>query len=291
MMMEAYFDESGIHGEAKVCVVAGYYGSQASWRRFESQWNKVLSCYPEVEAEGFHAKVFFGEKDGARSGPYKGWSDEKARKFIERLLQTITRNRIFPIGYGVIVDDFLDLPKHIRLWLTGAKFSPKSGKWISGGCPSRSYYLPFQFCVLKSVEKSRANPIDKIHFFAGLDRTFSEYANELYKFLHEDDRLPKETRDKLGQISYPLSKDTPGIQAADLFSNRLYRRALYAIKNPDSNPTELLEILMKNWQGTPELKLMNKTVFSDMERRARESLERMRHNTIRNIGKNGDRRD
>jgi hypothetical protein len=73
VMMEAYFDESGIHDGAKVCIVAGYYGSHSAWKRFESQWNKILADYPEVAVKGFHAKVFFGrDESGNRVKEYKG---------------------------------------------------------------------------------------------------------------------------------------------------------------------------------------------------------------------------
>jgi hypothetical protein len=250
-MMEAYFDESGIHEGAEVCVVAGYYGYQTAWKRFESQWNKVLADYPEITAKGFHAKVFFGrDVQGQRVGEYKGWSDEKATKFLERLLQTITRNRIFPIGYGVIVKDFDALPLWTRHWLTGARFN-NAGDVIEGGCPSKSYYLPFQFCVLKAVQKSKATMEDKLHLFAGLDRTFSEYADELVKILRVDNRIPVPQRDGLGAIAYPLSKDTPGIQAADFLSNRLYKRSKWALKNPDSDPTLLLEPAQELAGGRP----------------------------------------
>ena len=275
MMMEGYFDESGIHDGAKVCVVAGYYASHASWRRFENQWNKVLGDYPEI-AKGFHAKVFFGRDASQRVGEYKGWSDERATKFLERLIQTIIRNRIFPIGYGVIVKDFDSLPLQSRLWLTGAKFDKTSGMVIEGGCPSKSYYVPFQFCVLKAAQKSNATIEDKFHCFAGIDKTLSGYAGEFWKMLRMDDRLPLDLRDRLGTIAYPLSKDTPGIQAADLLTNRLYKRAMWVLEHPESDPKPLLATLLKNWQGgPPELKLMNTNVFSQMELKGREEFEKL----------------
>lgn len=277
MMLEAYFDESGIHDGAKVCVVAGYYGSQSAWRRFEGQWNKILVDYPEITVKGFHAKVFFGRDDKRqRVGEYKGWPDDKAEKLLERLVQTIIRSRIFPIGFGLVVDDFNSLSLVSRLWLTGARFSKKTGEVIEGGCPSKSYYLPFEFCVLKSAEQSNATIVDKLHFYAGLDRTFSGYADELFRILLVDDRMPPDLRDKLGSISYPLSKDTPGIQAADLLTNRLYKRSLWALKNPDSEPRPLLLALLKNWKGVPKLHLLNRDVFLEMEKRGRESFETLR---------------
>jgi hypothetical protein len=224
VMMECYLDESGIHGEAQVCVVAGFYGTQAAWRIFEKQWNKVIADYPELEDCGFHAKVFFKKPDGKRIGPYRNWSDDKARTFLERLVQTVMRNRIFPITYAVIVDDFLALSLRERKWFTGAKFLP-TGKCVSSGCPNKSYYVPFNFFVLDATRMSGANAVDKIHFFAGLDRSFHRYASTLYNFILKDSRLPSSVKATLGQMSYPLAKDTPGIQAADLLAYRLYRYA------------------------------------------------------------------
>lgn len=147
-MIEGYFDESGIHDGAKVCIVGGYYGTQAAWRKFEREWFKILAHYPELQNEGFHARRFFGrDPAGRRIGPFAGWSDEKANKLLERLVQGILRNRVFPIGYGAIVADFLALSLLQRQWLTGAHFR-LDGKYVSGGNPTKPYYVPFQFCIL-----------------------------------------------------------------------------------------------------------------------------------------------
>ena len=64
--MEAYFDESGIHDGAKVCVVAGYYGTEMAWKKFEGQWNKILLDYPELNGEAFHAKRFFARDENQK---------------------------------------------------------------------------------------------------------------------------------------------------------------------------------------------------------------------------------
>lgn len=215
MKMKAYFDESGIHRQAPVCVVAGFYGTDLAWKKFEKRWNTILSDHGLQEI-GFHSKDFFGRNNKKRIGPYEGWSDAKARNLLDRLVQTILSCRVFPIGYAVMVGDFNALPLVSRQWLTGAEFRKSDGEYISGGCPSKCYYLPFQFAALKSATLSNANATDKIDFFVGLDRTFHEYASELYQFLLADGRLPESLRCLLGEISYPLSKDTPGIQAADL---------------------------------------------------------------------------
>ncbi len=247
-MFEAYLDESGIHDGAQVCVVAGFYGTEAAWRRFETQWQNIIGDYPELADEEFHAKIFFKRVKGKRVGPYKDWDDAKAAKFLERLIQAIMRNRIFPIGYAIVVQHFLDLPQKTREWFTGAKFTIH-GRRVSSGSPKRSYYLPFQFTVLEAAKTCGTK--EKIHFFVGLDRSFDEYAVDLYKYLLDDSvRLPDLYRSALGNISFPLAKDTPGLQAADLLAYRLYRYAqdlIAAIKaKHEITLPPLLKRLLKN---------------------------------------------
>jgi hypothetical protein len=276
-MIEAYFDESGIHDQAKVCLVAGFYGKQRSWRDFENRWNAVIASYPELAGEGFHAKRFYARNEGKRLGRYKDWTDEKAESFLERLVICITSSReIFPIAYAVVVDDFLALPLQSRQWLTGAKFEKNTGRVISGGCPNKPYYLPFIFCVLKSTEKSATAPEEKLHVFVGIDRTFHGYASSLYQFLLIDDRLSESLRSKLGTLANPLAKNTPGLQAADLIAHIMYRAAISALANPKKyQPSLFLMRLLQNWQGEPSVKLMNAEIFSAMEREGEAAYRRM----------------
>lgn len=276
MMMEGYFDESGIHAKARVCLVAGFYGDQDAWRGFEDRWKSIMADYPELGDEGFHAKRFYGRKTGNRVGKYANWSNEKADKFLDRIVSCIVSCRIYPIGYGLIVEDFLALPLMDRQWLTGARFSKTTGEAKTSGCPNKPYYLPFNFCVLKSAEKSTATSIDKINIFVGLDRTFHGYASSLYKYLLVDDRLSEKLRSCLGTLANPLAKDTPGLQAADLLAYVMYDASLVALTNPPKyQPPALLMRLLKNWQGKPALKLMNKGIFEAMEREGRKAYEKM----------------
>jgi hypothetical protein len=77
VMIEGYFDESGIHEGAPVCIVGGYYGTQAAWRKFETQWNAILFDYPELSSKGFHAKVFFARDKGNRVQEYGSGSQAR----------------------------------------------------------------------------------------------------------------------------------------------------------------------------------------------------------------------
>jgi hypothetical protein len=92
-VVEAYCDESGIHESAPVCVVVGFVGSARNWQRFEERWR---------EASGgvdFHGKDFFARRaKGQRVGPYAGWSDQKAQKYLIDLVNVITETNFKPIG-------------------------------------------------------------------------------------------------------------------------------------------------------------------------------------------------
>jgi hypothetical protein len=273
-MMEAYFDESGIHDGAAVCAVGGFYGSQSEWRRFEAQWGTLLADYPEVKnAGGFHAKVFFGRDDkGNRLGPYKTWSDEKAHKFLERIVQAVIRNRIFPVGCAIVVQHFMDMPLIRRKWFTGAQFD-KNGKPITSGSPKKPYYVPFQFSVLECIHTSKTT--DKVHFYAGLDRTFSGYATELHKQLVIDPRIPDHYRNFIGGLSFPLAKDTPGLQAADLLVNRMYRHSSKVAQEQKTLPLpSLLNMLIKNRKPRQTFNLLTDKKLDGIVEKARSRQRR-----------------
>jgi hypothetical protein len=232
-------DESGIHEGAKICTVAGYYGTQAAWGKVEREWRKVLADH-NLEPCGFHAKEFWARTpDGQRVPPYDGWDDAKAEKYIDRLVQVIQRNRIFPFGHGVVVAHWNAFPLEDRKAMTGASF--KNGRFTSSGSPRKSYYLPFLLCVLDSLRNSGTT--EKVHFFAGLDRTFSNYARVLYNDVSANQLLPR--RDLLGTLAFPLSKDTPPLQVADLLVYQLYRHNVSRFSGAVAKP-ETLKRLLKN---------------------------------------------
>lgn len=239
VVIESYLDESGIHDGARICVVAGYYGNHAAWRKVEREWRVVLRRHG-LESHGFHAKEFWGRKNGKRVGVYTEWSDEQADQFLDSLVQIIMRNRIFPVGNAIIVAEWKEFSLEQRRFLTGAEMR-ENGKLRGSGSPNKPYYVPFLFCVYNSVRHSGVN--EKVHFFAGLDKTFSRHAVALYQGILKDKRIP--VRDLLGNIDFPLSKETPPLQAADMLAYELYRHNLVRFhRNTTKSPT--LKRITKN---------------------------------------------
>ena len=255
-VIESYIDESGIHGGAKICVVAGYFGTQSAWAKFEREWKKVLHAY---SIQHFHANEFWARCKGMRVKPYANWDDEKADKFIDSLAQVITRSRIFAFGHAVIGKHWDALSLDDRKWLTGEKY--KNGKFRSSGSPNKSYYLPFLFCVIDSSRYSGA--ADKIHFFVGLDRTFAKYAVVLYRSIMQDNRI--EQRNLLGNIDFPLSKDTPQLQAADLLVYQLYKHNLARFEGT-ATKTKVLKLLLRNRKPQQSFRVFDANELAELVR-------------------------
>jgi len=105
-MFKAYIDESGIHADAKMFVLAGYLAPVKEWDRFGKRWQDVLHKYG--------VKRFHASDCNSNRGEFKKFcNDREARNtFVSELLATISsRPRILAVNLGVVVDDFPD-PHH-----------------------------------------------------------------------------------------------------------------------------------------------------------------------------------
>jgi hypothetical protein len=78
-MLKAYFDESGIHEDAKACIVAGYWGKKGPCRQLESGWRATLRRF-EVPLEEFHAEDVLD-----KAGFFFGWDFERQKQFLAAL--------------------------------------------------------------------------------------------------------------------------------------------------------------------------------------------------------------
>jgi hypothetical protein len=52
-MIQAYFDESGIHQGSNALVIAGYFGTTAQWKAFRKKWLKVMGDF-DFPLKDFH---------------------------------------------------------------------------------------------------------------------------------------------------------------------------------------------------------------------------------------------
>lgn len=138
-MIEAYFDESGIHDGAHACLIAGYCADRSQWRYFEKNWKKVLA---RENIEEFHAKVFF--KNRTPGTPYFKWSKTRWKRTLNDLLSIIESSGIRPISGGVVMRDWERLSHERRRFLTGGAYDSTRRKFITSGAPNQPYFLAFQ---------------------------------------------------------------------------------------------------------------------------------------------------
>jgi hypothetical protein len=255
-MLQAYLDESGIHGDAQVCVVAGYFGKKGPWRRFEAGWNTVLKRF-DVPLSKFH-----GKDATAKKGFFEKWDVTRQSEFLQVLGETVASCRIHPVCYGIFVDEFFAFSLNHRKFLTGASWDAQKRKFLTTGCPSKPYFVPFVECL--KIVTSHTPMGERGGFFCGVDRPVAEYADALFRYIKL--RSPALSTEKLGTISFPLAARTPQLQAADLFSCLSYRHMLERRANGNwaSPPSALLASLLRNRKSPDDTSFRTGKLIKEM---------------------------
>ena len=136
----SYFDASG-GAEHSVMIVAGYVATIGRWKRFDSEWRKVLGR-KEFDVPYFHMKEF------AHSvGAFKEWkgNENKRKRFINALISVISRN--VQAGFACAIKD--------SVWYAANKAYPIA----------ESFGVPYALCGRDCVNKT---------FFWGRSKRFSD---------------------------------------------------------------------------------------------------------------------
>jgi hypothetical protein len=249
-MLEAYLDESGIHDGAAFCVVAGYFGHRNHWRHFEVAWKCALGEFGLSLAD-FHTKDLLKSK--------------AKRPLLFKLAKIVGNYPIYPVSMGIVVGDFNSLTLEQRKWLTGATL--RKGEVRSSGSPNKPYYVPFLMCLMRIT--TYAKPGSRVRFFFGLDRTFADYAGKLYAQIKTGEKNPRSewrTKWALGDIDFPMAKETPQLQAADLLTHLTYLHMVERHKEQAwavlPNPGGLLAMSLKNSRSKWDHAFQEKTALT-----------------------------
>lgn len=249
-MLEAYLDESGIHKGAVFCVVAGYFGRKSQWKWFERRWRSVLIKHG-LKLEEFHAKDIVNHTRYAA--------------LVAELAETIARYHLYPITAAIVVGDFLSFNEKQRRWITGATLAP-NGTLVTSGAPNKPYFVPFQLCLRMVTEHTPVG--EKAHFFFGIDRPMSKYANALFAKIQADRAYaagwPEKKR--LGDPAYPLAAQTPQLQAADLLVHLSYKHMLERHREGKwlVKASPVLELCIKRAKRDRDLMFQNKQCLDEM---------------------------
>lgn len=263
-MIEAYIDESGIHDGAKVCIVAGYFGGRGQWRRFEQKWRRLLKHHG-IEMSEFHAKDFL-----------KKTRHEPFLKAAAKLIRSC--EKLHPMGVGVFVDDFLSFSPEERMWMTGADVT-EAGLLSSSGSPRKPYFLPFQFCIQIACDYTPVG--GRAHFFMGIDRAYAGWATDLFAQMQRGD--PRDWKERIGTIAFPLAKETPQLQAADLLVHLTYKHILAAADCTTAPLPPLLADCLHNRIQNQDFFVQDREHLETMFQQAVE-FSRLRRLSANNLG-------
>lgn len=269
-MIRAYIDESGIHDGASVCVVAGYFGGQGKWRKFETAWKQMLRDF-KVPMEKFHANRFYPEPK-----PGSFFCDEwkgDYKKFQWAIADLIAANtKLTPVSHGLLVPDFWSFSVDERRFMTGAR--KRNGKLETQGCPDKPYFVPFQYVVSKICKYATVG--SKAHFFFGIDRPFYNYATVLFKQMETDELREGSLawKQRLGKPEAPKAANTAQLQVADFMVNLTYHHMIDTGANCGRvPPAPLLDKCLQNRRcledfqfSTAETLRRTLSEFADLEK-------------------------
>jgi len=234
-MLKAYFDESGIHAGAPICVVAGFVATNRCCSGLSWKWRGLLDKY---EIEFFHAREYAKRSGPFREGPPNiwrtakeifahhppNWDYECRRNFETDALAVIheSLDRSDPlilVGAAVNTKDFLALPIDHRRWLTGGYMS-SAKRWKRQGAPTKPYFLAFQQAVLDAVKFSQHSDHagrhlgtgDIVHFV--FDQQF-EYERSARGIFNAMKRSPLSVKDRIGAVVFTSKSRALPLQVAD----------------------------------------------------------------------------
>jgi hypothetical protein len=105
----SFVDESGhSHDPKRNCLcLAGLIAVENGWRAFDSEWR--AACEGEGLREPFHMMHF-----AARKREFKGWTEERRRRLLGKLMIAIQKAQAIPIGSVVMLRGPDALPERIQ---------------------------------------------------------------------------------------------------------------------------------------------------------------------------------
>jgi Protein of unknown function (DUF3800) len=225
-MFRAYFDESGIHGESKILVMACYLAPAKEWDRFIPKWQAVLNKYGVNIFHATHCNGYKGEFRKFKTNP-----DERNEFVSDLLILLSSRPRIVPFSVGVVFKDYDELLR--------PSMEPD---------PEHPYHIAMKSLLsmigVYSQEIGRFPAAEKIACFFERQTEFSSKA--LYLFNRGVIDKQWKSAQRLGSITYGSASDYIPLQAADALAYDTYRELSRQRDHPTRDVRPSYDLLMKN---------------------------------------------
>jgi hypothetical protein len=217
--LQAYFDETGTHGDSRVTAIAGYVGTVAEWTHVENQWQEILEPYAPLGLTWWHHKDYPGQR-----GQFERIGSETSNLILGALTNVINESDLQVIWAGVDAEAFAAL---------------LAEKW-------RGAFKPYDFCfywIMRQLslwsEKCRYTGRTGM-VFAVQDEYNGRSARALESW-HSGGVLQH-----LGPIGFDYPKFLPALQPADILANEMYRLLEREKTENHSAPSLLLQRISKS---------------------------------------------
>jgi len=243
VMLKAFFDDSGTHGNSEVVVWAGVFGTVDEFDRLESAWlsklEKPLSNRPKL------AK--FSCRDCARGdGEFFGYGQGERDLLRNEMRQIIADSGVRPCAYAVPIGLYNEVLRgRIR-----RAYGPPDG-------------IAFAACADHSLKVAAANSLPMAAVFDKGQK--SPYLDNLLA----DAENRAEKRDVPVSYTYMAVADSAGLQAADTIATEHYWYSLELLHDEKAEMSAHFKSLVKKnepvgyWLLRPELEEMRDKYRAD----------------------------
>lgn len=214
-MLAAYFDESGLHADARCFCFAGYIGYASDWFEFSRLWRHALA---EARVASFHMSEF-----ETRHGLFADWPRERRYSLIRELVSIINSTDLWGFGIGVP----LDVYERVRARLVSQRHLRP--EWWD-----HPYLLAYQWALVElGVESDHLPQTETIAFTLDRTSTFRSRLADTHRTYQKDTTCARHWR--IGSLTFRARVDTEPLQAADLLAYEVRKfidRGLYYPDRP-----------------------------------------------------------
>jgi hypothetical protein len=206
VVLKAYFDESGLHGNSQVFTIAGYVAPEEEWdERFCPKWRGILKM-PQIRPplEFFHA----ADLEGLGSGRFRLITQPEREQLKTDAVNTVVNSGLLGIASAVLMQAY-------RQFVVG------KAKEVIGD----QYLLCFQHVIIETAKRAKTFLNEDCHrpiaFIFARQPRWEALARKLYRKML--DKQDWRHRYRLGTIEFADAKECPPLQGADHLAYETYR--------------------------------------------------------------------
>jgi hypothetical protein len=220
-MLQAYFDETGTHGDSRVTAIAGYVGTVDEWTHVENQWQEILEPYASLGLTWWHHKDYRGQR-----GQFAGIGSGVADRILNALVRVISESELQVIWAGVDAEAFSAV---------------MPAKWREQRAPK-----PYDFCfywIMRqlSLWSSKCQYTGRTGMVFAVQDEYNARSERALASWQSGGVLQH-----LGPIGFDYPQFLPALQPADILGNEMYRLLEQHQNGGSAAPSRLLQSISKS---------------------------------------------